>query len=87
MYVFAHNTTPRSQLILSPHQIVFYTHPRIPLTFSLNLSRDSSKNCIASYCDSLPPPTHYSNQDLNPFSTHFLINPFPHGFDLLNKRC
>ena len=66
MYAYAHNTTPLSQFELSPHQIVFHTHPRIPLTFFLNLTRDSSKTCIASYCNSLPPHTHYSDQDLNP---------------------
>ena len=47
MYAYAHITTPLSQLKLSPYQIVFHTHPRIPLTFSLNLYRDSSKKCIA----------------------------------------
>ena len=56
MYAYAHNTTPLSQLKLSPYQIVFHTHPRIPLTFSLNLPRNASKNCIATYCESLPPP-------------------------------
>ena len=55
MYAYAHNTTPLSQLKLSPYQIVFHTHPRIPLTFSLNLPRNASKNCIATYCESLPP--------------------------------
>ena len=41
MYAYAHNTTPLSQPKLSPYQIVFHTHPRIPLTFSLNLPRDA----------------------------------------------
>ena len=48
-------------------KLFFHTHPRIPLTFSLNLPRDSSKSCIATYSNSLPPHTHYSDQDLNPF--------------------
>ena len=80
MYAYAHNTTPLSQLRHSPYQIVFQTHPRIPLTFSLNLSRDVSKNCIATYCDSLPPHSHYSTQDLNPFFHSLLdkpISPWP----------
>ena len=73
MYAYAHNTTPLPQLKLSPHQIAFHTHPRIPLTFSLNLTRgDSSKSCIETNCNSLLPPTHYSDQDLNSFF-HSLI--------------
>ena len=73
MYAYAHNTTPLSQLKLSPYQIVFHTHPRIPLTFSLNISRDTFKNCTATYCESLSPHSHYSLQDLNPFF-HSLID-------------
>ena len=61
IYAYAHNTTPLSQLKLSPHQNVFHTHPRIPLTFSPNLLRDSSQTCIATYCTALPPHTHYCN--------------------------
>ena len=49
MYAYAHNTTPLSQLKLFPHQIVYHTHPRIQLKFSLNLTRDSSKTCLASF--------------------------------------
>ena len=67
IYAYAHNTTPFSQLKLSPYQIVFHTHPRIPSTFSPNLPRDSSNTFIASYCDSFPLHTHYSTEDLNPF--------------------
>ena len=52
-YAYAHNTTPLSQRKLSPYHFFSHTHPRIPLTFSLTLSRDSSKKCIASYCDSI----------------------------------
>ena len=75
MYAYAHNTTPLSQLKLSPYQIVFHIHPRIPLTFSLDLSRDASKNCIAIYCESLPPHSHYSTQNLNPFLHSLLEKP------------
>ena len=75
MYAYAHNTTPLSQLKLSPYQIVFHTHPRIPLTFSLNLPRDTQKNCIATYCESLSPHSHYSIQDLNPFFHSLLDKP------------
>ena len=73
MYAYAHNTTPLSQLKLSPYQIVFHTQPCIPSTFSLNVTRDSSKTCIASYCNSLVPHTHYTDQNLNPFF-HSLLN-------------
>ena len=66
MYAYAHNTTPLSQLKLSPYRHVFHTHPRIPLNFYLNLPHDSSNNCLETYCDSLPLHTHYSTQDLNP---------------------
>ena len=75
MYAYAHNTTPLSQLKLSPYQIVFHTHPRIPLTFSLNLPRDTRKNCIATYCESLATHSHYSTQDLNPFFHSLLDKP------------
>ena len=75
MYAYAHNTTPLSQLKLSPYQIVYHTHPRIPLTFSLNLPRDAQRNCVATYCESLPPHSHYSTQDLNPFFQSILGKP------------
>ena len=81
MYAYAHNTTPLSQLKLSPYQIVFHTHPRIPLTFSLNLPRNASKNCIATYCESLPPPIPITAPKiLIPFFTQFLKNLSPPGF-------
>ena len=70
IYAYAHNTTPFSQLKLSPYQIVFHTHPRIPLTFSLNLPRDSSNTCIASYCDSSPFIHTIVLKILTPFFTH-----------------
>ena len=75
-----------SQLKLSPYQIVFHIHPGIPLTFSLNLPRDSSKNCVATYGDSLLLHTHYSTQDLNPFF-HSLLDKSHHGSYLLNMQC
>ena len=33
MYAYAHKSQPLSELNISPHEIVFYTRPRIPLTF------------------------------------------------------
>ena len=65
MCVCAQNTTPLSQLQLSSCQSVFHTHPRIPINFSLSLTRGSSKSCIATSSKYLPPHTHFSDQDLD----------------------
>ena len=73
MNAYAHNTTPLSQHTFAPHQIVFHTHPRLQITFSLTLTCDFSKTCIATYCNSLPHHTQISNQDLNLFF-HSLLN-------------
>ena len=43
MYAYAHNSQPLSELNISPHEIVFHTRPRVPLTFDLNPSRDTLK--------------------------------------------
>ena len=67
MYVYAHNSQPLSELNISPHEIVFHTRPRIPLTFDLYLNRDTSKTCISRYCSQLPEHSHYDKSDLNPF--------------------
>ena len=39
MYPHEHNSQPFSALYVSPHEIVFHTRTRIPLTFDLNLNR------------------------------------------------
>ena len=67
MYAYAHNSQPLSELNISPHEIVFHTRPRKPLTFDLNLTRDTSKPCISRYCSQLPEHSHYDKTDLNPF--------------------
>ena len=67
MYAYAHNSQPLSELNISPHEIVFHTRPRIPLTFDLNLTRDTSKTT------QLPEHSHYDKTDPNPF---FLQNTF-----------
>ena len=87
MYAYAHTTATVYQLKLSPYQIVFHTHPRIPLTFFLNLPHESFKSCRASYCDSLPLIQTIELKILTPFFTHFLINLFPHDTNLLNMPC
>ena len=46
---------------------MFSTHLRITLTFSLILTRDSSKTSVETYCNSLSHRTQYSDQDVNPF--------------------
>ena len=39
MYAYAHKSQPLSKLSISPHEIVFHTRPRIPLTFDSNLNK------------------------------------------------
>ena len=68
MYAYTHSTTPTSNL-KSPYQIVFHTHPRIPLSFDLNLTRNSQQNCNSSYCFTLPSHSHYQFTDRNLFSS------------------
>ena len=80
MYAYEHNSQPLSELNISPHEIVFHTRPRIPLTFDLNLNRDASKTCISRYCSQLPEHSHYDKSDLNPFFIEHFQNPFPIGF-------
>ena len=67
MYAYAHNSQPLSELNVSPHEIVFHTRPRIPLTFDLNLTRDTCKTCISRYCSQLPEHSHYDKSDPNQF--------------------
>ena len=69
-----------SELNVSPHEIVFHTRPRIPLTFDLNLTRDTSKTCISRYCSQLPEHSHYDKSDLNPFFHRTLSKPIPQWF-------
>ena len=80
MYDYAHNSQPLSELSISPHEIVFHTRPRIPLTFDLNLNKDTSKKCISRYCSQLPERSHYDKSDLNPFLNKKLSKPIPHWF-------
>ena len=47
-----------------------------PITFSLNISRDSLKKCIATNCKSLPPQTLYKDLDLTPFFHILITKPF-----------
>ena len=80
MYAYAHNSQPLSELNVSPHEIVFHTRPRIPLTFDLNLNRDTSKTCISRYCSQLPEHSHYDKSDLNPFFYKTLSKPILQWF-------
>ena len=80
MYAYAHNSQPLSELNISPHEIVFHTRPRIPLTFDINLNRDTSKSCISHYCSQLPEHSQYDKSDPNPFFIEHSQNPFHNGF-------
>ena len=80
MYAYAHNSQPISELNVSPYEIVFHTRPRIPLTFDLNLNRNTSKTCISQYCSQLPEHSHYDKTDLNPFFYKTLSKPIPQWF-------
>ena len=87
MYAYAHNSQPLSELNISPNEIVFHTRTRIPLTFDLNLTRDTSKTCISRYCSQLPEHSHYDKTDLNPFFTKHFQNPFHNGSSLWELQC
>ena len=80
MYANAHNSQPLSELNVSPHEIVFHTRPRIPLTFDLNLNRDTSTTCISHYCSQLPEHSHFDKTDPNHFSIEHFQNQFHNGF-------
>ena len=84
MYAYAHNSQPLSELNVSPYEIVFHT---IPLTFDLNLNRNSSKTCISKYCSQLPEHSHYDKTDLNPFLINLFQNLFHTGFSLSKLQC
>ena len=59
---------------------MFHTTSRIPLTFDLNLNRNSSKTCISQYCSQLPEHSHYDKTDLNPFFYKTLSKRIPQWF-------
>ena len=80
MYAYAHKSQLLSELNVSPHEIVFHTRPRIPLTFVLNLTRDTPKTCISRYCSQLPEHSHYDKSDLNLFFYRTLSKPIPQWF-------
>ena len=82
-WAYAHNSQPLLEFNDSPYEIVFHTRPRIPLTFDLNLNRNSSKTCISQYCSQLPEQSHYDKTDLNPF---FYKNSFK-PYTTMVSRC
>ena len=80
MYAYAHNFQPLSELNISPHEIVFHTRPRIPLTFDLTHSRGTSKICT--YLFNFQNIFIMTKQILIRFSTEHFQNPFHNGFSL-----
>ena len=80
IYAYANSSQPLSDLNISPHEIVFYTRPLIPLTFDLNRNRNASKQCISKYCSQLPEYSYYYKTDLNPLFYKTLSKPIPHWF-------
>ena len=83
MNAYAHNSQPLSELNISPIQIVFHTRPRIPLTFDLNLNRNTSKQCTSKYCSQLPAHSRYDKTDLCPFFYRTLPKTIPHWFKFI----
>ena len=79
MYAYAHNSQPLPEPNISPHEIVFHTRPRIPLTFDLNLNRDTSNTCISRYCSQLPEHSHYDKTS-QPVFLQNTLKPNPQWF-------
>ena len=80
MYAYAHNSQTLSELNVSPHEIVFHTQPKIPLTFDLNLNRNTSRLCISKYCSQIPEHSHFDKTDLYPFFYRTPSKPIPQWF-------
>ena len=80
VHTYAYNSQPLSELNVSPHDIVFHTRPRIPLSFDLNLNRNTSKTCMSQNCSQLPEHSHYDKTYLNPFFYNTLSKSFPQWF-------
>ena len=80
MYAFAHNSQPLSTLNISPHELVFHTRPRNPLTFDLNLNRSKNNTCISQNCSQLPEHSQYDKTDLNPFFYKSFSKTIPQWF-------
>ena len=62
-YANAQNSQLLSELNVSPREIVFHTQPRIPLTFDLNLNRNTLKICNSKNCCQLPQRSHNFKTD------------------------
>ena len=77
MYAYAHNSQPLSELNRSTYETAFHTIPRIPITFELNLQRNTYRNCTSQYCHDLSFHTHYEKSNKNPFFHKFLPKPIP----------
>ena len=82
MYAYAHNSQPLSELNVSPHEIVFHTRARLPLTFDLNLTRDTSKHVFPVIVLNFQNIHIMTNQILTRFSSEHFQNTFHNGFSL-----
>ena len=80
MYAYAHNSQPLSELSISPHEIVFHTRPRIPLTFDLNLTETPLKHVFHAIALNFQNTPTIINQILTHFFIKHFQNPFPIGF-------
>ena len=80
MYAYAHNSQPLSELNISPHEIVFHTRPRIPLTFDLSFTRDTSKHVFHVFVLIFQNILVMTKQIFIRFFTKHLQNPFHNGF-------
>ena len=73
-YGIIHNHFRNSMFLLMK---CFFSQPRIPLTFDMNLNRNASKTCTSKYCSQLPEHSHYDKTDLNSFFYRTLSKPIP----------
>ena len=79
MYAYAQNSQPLSELNISPHEIVFHTRPRMPLTFDLNLGIPL-KHVVHAIVPNFQNILFMTKTDLNPFFYRTLSKPIPQWF-------
>ena len=80
MYAYAHNSQPLSELNVSPHEIVFHTRPRIPLTIDLNLLETPPKPVFHAIALNFQNTHIMTNHILIRFFYRTLSKPIPQWF-------